>query len=291
LEKKVKELGFDYRLKDVHQKERLQKLSTKNQTQELQIQGTKVQLEKERQLKIFWINNIALIFIIALILLVFFIKLRKKHILLEKQQIIIEQKSKENELLFREVHHRVKNNLHSVMSLLRLEKRKYKDQATDRLVENMEKRIQNISFVHEILYNQENLSSVKLNEYLNVIGNKIISLYPEKQIELSVNGDLTVDSDTALYLGQLFSELYTNSCKHAFSGTKSPEISLDIDPFDLNKYRITYCDNGSGIIQTSKNDTFGKKLIESHGRKLKAEMKEFSQGGYCCTIEFKMNEL
>lgn len=288
-EKKVKELGFDYRLRQVQQAEQLQQLNTLNQNQKLQIRASEIQLEKEQQLKIFWIIIIIFILLLLITLLIFSIKQKNKNSDLEKQKQIIEQKSQENEILIREVHHRVKNNLHSVMSLLRLEKRKLKDPSADRLVENMENRILNISFIHEILYNQQNLTSVALNDYLETIGNKIIGLYPEKNIEIKMTGAIIVDSDTALYLGQLFSELFTNSCKHAFNNGVSPKIWIEIKKDKTNECIITYSDNGTGIIQETKSDSFGKKLIESHGRKLNAEIIEFSKDGFHCEIKFRLN--
>ncbi len=288
-EKKVKELGFDYRLKQIQQEEELQQLNTLNQNQQLQIKASEIQLEKEQQLKIFWIITILFILSLLVLLLYFSYRQKKKNndLLLQKQ--IIEQKSKENEILIREVHHRVKNNLHSVMSLLRLEKRKLKDPSADKLVENMENRIMNISFIHETLYNQQNLTSVTLKNYLEMIGLKIIGFYPEKNISFALKGDVTVDSDTALYLGQLFSELFTNSCKHAFQNIKSPEITINISVENKNNCLILFSDNGIGNLQESKTDSFGKKLIESHGRKLNAEITEYSKKGFHCHIQFKLN--
>lgn len=285
-EKKVKELGFDYRLKQLQQEEELEKLTTLNQNQELQIKTSRLQLEKEQQLKVFWLITIIFILSLLVILLLFSFRQKNKNRDLQAQKLIIEQKSKENEILIREVHHRVKNNLHSVMSLLRLEKRKLKDPSADKLVENMENRIMNISFIHEILYNQQNLTSVALKKYFEIIGLKIIGLYPEKKIAFEVTGNMNVDSDTALYLGQLFSELFTNSCKHAFQNTLSPEISIVISKENNTRCMISYSDNGSGILQDPKTDSFGKKLIESHGRKLEAEISEYSREGFHCEIKF-----
>ncbi len=287
-EKKVKELGFDFRLNELEQKRKMEALNKQNKSQDKMIRASQAELEKEKQWRYFWIVIILLVVLFSLIVLYFFISQRKQNRLLEIQKNLIEQKNKENEILVREVHHRVKNNLHSVMSLLRLEKRKLKDKSIDVLVENMENRMMNISFIHEILYNQSDLTTIPLNNYFSVIGNKIFSLYPDKNISLVVDGELVVDADKALYLGQLFAELFTNSCKHAFSNKVNPEVKISIKQPNPGSVQIRYSDNGPGILQEIKNESFGKKLIESHGRKLNAVVNEFSENGYVCIIEFKI---
>lgn len=287
-EKKVKELGFDFRLNELEQKRKMEALNKRNKSQNKMIRASQAELEKEKQWRYFWFVIILLVVLFSIVILYFFISQRKQNRLLQLQKNLIEQKNKENEILVREVHHRVKNNLHSVMSLLRLEKRKLKDKSTDTLVENMENRMMNISFIHEILYNQSDLTTIPLKEYFSVIGNKIFTFYPEKKIKLEITGDISVDADKALYLGQLFAELFTNSCKHAFSNTEIPEIKISLQKNNPNSVNIKYRDNGPGIVKGTINESFGKKLIESHGRKLNARVDEYSDNGYVCTIEFEI---
>ena len=284
-EKKVKELGFNYRQKEFRQKEKLNALDRENKNKDQLIQASQLELEKEKQFQFFSVIIILMVVIIALILTYFVIRFKNINRKLDVQNKLIEQKSNENEILVREVHHRVKNNLNTMMSLLRMEKRRNDSLSASELVTNVEERLLNIAFIHEILYNQPDLTSVDLKEYLNVISKKIISLYPEKNIEIILDGNVYPDADKALYIGQLVAELITNSCKHAFNEIKNPLIEIRMET-NNGKCLLRYSDNGIGFTETKKKQTFGMKLIESHGKKLKADIREFSLNGYHCTIEF-----
>lgn len=286
-EKKVKELGFNYRQKEFRQKEKLNALNRENKSKEERIQASQAELEKEKQLQFFSVIIILMVVLIALILTFFVIRFKNINRKLDVQNKLIEQKSNENEILVREVHHRVKNNLNTMMSLLRMEKRRDNKLSAAELVTNVEERLLNIAFIHEILYNHPDLTSVDMKEYLHVILKKIISLYPEKNINIEMEGNVFLDADKALYVGQLAAELITNSCKHAFSDNSNPVIKMMLNRNDVKCF-LEYSDNGSGFSDSPKKQTFGMKLIEAHGKKLKADIKEFSLNGYHCTIEFKV---
>lgn len=271
-EKKVKELGFDFRMKEIRQAEYIE-------NRELELRASQAELEKEQQKSLFRTTILIFSLLILALLFYFFFQQQRKNMELKKQNEIISQKRAENEILVKEVHHRVKNNLHTVLSMLRMEKRRKDPSSVGLDTSRLENRIMNISMIHEILYNYKDLTVISLNEYLSAVAGNIVNMYPHIPIRLSVSGDSHTDADKALYIGQMFSELITNSCKHAFENTSHPEINIHIKnkPDEIS---ISCSDNGPGIKIPSGKDSFGKKLIESHGKKLNAITTESSDNGY-----------
>lgn len=284
-EKKVKELGFEYRLKEIKQKEKLDRLSLSNKLKDKKLLASQSELEKEKQIQIYWMITLLLSIFILLLISFFLYNQYKKNKKLSDQKREIEQKNNENEVLVREVHHRVKNNLNSVLSMLRLEKRKYNSSETTSLVENMEKRILTVSYIHEILYNQNDITNISLNHYFSTIGIQILSLHQNENIKLIVTGEINfINAEQAITLGQLIAELITNSIKHAFTSIENPTITVELNHSTKNK--ITYIDNGKGFDGSNISKSFGTKLIESHCRKLNGQMSYDSSSFYKFELEF-----
>jgi two-component sensor histidine kinase len=138
----------------------------------------------------------------------------------------------EKEILLKEIHHRVKNNMAIISSLLQLQARYSKDDNVNRLFRDSQSRISSMALVHEKLYKTEDFSNINFSEYVEEFVRHILSSYGKKEgdigLLLSV-GDINLNIDTMIPCGLILNELVTNSLKYAFEGVERPEISISFD--------------------------------------------------------------
>ena len=157
----------------------------------------------------------------------------------------------EKDALLREVHHRVKNNLQIIISLLNIQSRYIKDETTLSAFRESQNRIKVMALVHEKLYRSENLAEIKLNDYLKFMGNSLFQFFgmSGKGIAFSMDiRDISLAVDTAIPTGLIINELISNSLKYAFPEGKRGEISIAIQKAG-NMLTIVFKDNGIGIPQ------------------------------------------
>lgn len=155
----------------------------------------------------------------------------------------------EKEVLLKEVHHRVKNNLQIIISLLHLQSRYITDEATLFALKESQNRVKAMALVHEKLYQSEDLTKLDLENYIKFLGNNLFQFLgmKGKGITLTTNiKDIFLAIDTAIPLGLMINELISNSLKYAFPDGKKGEISLVITRQD-HTLTILFKDNGVGI--------------------------------------------
>ena len=181
---------------------------------------------------------------------------------LSKTNLKLQKKNKENITLLREIHHRVKNNLQIITSLLRLQKN---DDSTDthQKFDNTISRIISMSLIHDKLYKQDELSRIKIESYIQDLLDEIKSSQTiEGNIQLNIKTDIEeISLKSMIPLGLIFNELITNSLKYGLKGAQNGEISVGIHPSDDNRLRISYSDSGNWI--HSENNGFGLELINT----------------------------
>jgi two-component sensor histidine kinase len=155
----------------------------------------------------------------------------------------------EKEVLIREVHHRVKNNLQIIISLLNLQSRYINDETTLSAFRESQNRIKVMALVHEKLYQSKDISKINLYDYVHFLGNSLLQYFgmKGKGITLTMDiRDISLSVDTAIPLGLIFNELISNSLKYAFPGGRKGEISVAIHRQD-DTLTILFKDNGVGI--------------------------------------------
>jgi two-component system, sensor histidine kinase PdtaS len=224
--------------------------------------------------------------IIILISLIFTILLfknkQKVNSLLQQKNQAIQTNLDQKEVMMGEIHHRVKNNLQMVSSILDLQARDLTDEKSMRIIEDSLSRINAISLIHQRLYQSENIRGIKINTYLQELAFDIIKHFSlsieTTPIELTCNiDDLDMDLEFAIPIGLITAELITNSCKYAFTTIAQPQITVSLTKQE-NELILSVIDNGIGK-QASINETgtsFGTKLIKSLSRKLRADITENS---------------
>ncbi len=181
-------------------------------------------------------------------------------------EIRITQSLKEKEVLLKEVHHRVKNNMQIISSILNLQSSYISDGKILNLLRESQNRIKTMAYIHESLYQNKTFSSVNFNDYLTQLINNIIHSYsvsPDK-MKLIINCEKTIlNLDTSIPLGLIINELVTNSIKHAFPATSRGTISISLRT--QNKFVfLTVEDNGVGLsseISPEKSGTLGLQLV------------------------------
>ena len=172
----------------------------------------------------------------------------------------------EKEILLKEIHHRVKNNLQVVISLLGLQLDKLESQtAIDALME-AENRVRSMSLVHEVLYQSSSLNEIDLQDYLDKLKEHTTYLYAHQNVDIQVKANgVSLNISQAVPCGLIISELITNSMKHAFTEmTEGALINIEINKTDDNRIIALVEDNGKGFpgqIVSEKIDTIGLRLV------------------------------
>jgi PAS domain S-box-containing protein len=208
--------------------------------------------------------------------------------ILQKQ---IEESLKEKDVLLKEIHHRVKNNLQIIISLLNLQSGYIKDETTLKAVQDGQNRVRSMALVHEKFYQSEELSEIDFGEYVEKLSQYIYQSYGDKsdRIHLIIEaGRVGLDMDTAMPSGLLVNEIVTNAYKYAFPGDMQGEIRINIKQED-GKVIFRISDNGVGLpeqINLEQSETLGMQLIQALTAQLDGELTVKRDKGTEFTITF-----
>lgn len=193
---------------------------------------------------------------------------------------------KEKEILLKEVHHRVKNNLQVISSIMSLQKSFVDDPKLTHILEESQSRIATMSYIHESLYRNTDVSSISFAEYLERLSTNLINSYSTPDCDVKLNTsleDVFLTLDQAIPSGLIVNELVSNALKYAFIGKKEGTIVLRAVKV-LGKIEIEVSDNGAGLpenFELNKGDSLGLYLIQALAEQLNAELvvKSTKQGG------------
>lgn len=197
---------------------------------------------------------------------------------------IINQQREHLEVLNREIHHRVKNNLQVISSLLELQGENSTDHATAEKFQEGSQRVQSMAYIHQNLYQGNNPESIDVQQYVTMLTENLFQSYnaDASNIELVTEVEaLKLHSDTVIPLGMIINELVTNSLKHAFVNKKQGEIFISLKKKD-EELLLRVKDNGGGIprgFDMQHTNSFGYKIIKAFTQKLKALMSVNSDNG------------
>jgi len=199
---------------------------------------------------------------------------------------------KEKNVLLKEIHHRVKNNLQLVSSLLNLQANKINNEDFSNAIKSSQDRIRSMAIVHEKLYQTKSLSEINLSNYLNTLIDEKLKETPGDQINFILdipNVKFTIDK--AIPIGLLINEMITNSYKHAFNSSKDNTIKIQLVIKANDEGILKYEDNGTGLRQdyrVANPHSMGMDLIESFVDQLdgKLDLKSTTKG-LAYTINFQ----
>lgn len=197
----------------------------------------------------------------------------------------------EKEILLREVHHRVKNNLQLVSSLLNLQAGYISDPTTLTVFRESQQRIRSMALVHEMLYAHTSLASIQIDVYLKELAGSLRRNFPDfaARILPSFNiAPLHIQPEKAIPLGLIVNELLTNAFKHGMRDDSPLEISIDLQPDTAGRAVLQFSDNGPGMpadVEVKTPKSLGLRLISLLSRQLQATV-TLPQAGQPAHFEF-----
>ena len=205
---------------------------------------------------------------------------------------VVEQKTKslkqaldEKNLLLKELNHRVKNNMQTIVSLIRLQSKEIEDKKIKGMFLTIRNRINAMSHLHELLYSQDNIAYINAYDYFTLVVNELKDSYENDiEIDLDIKADLKVEQ--SIYCGLILNELITNSFKYAFKN-KTGEICVRL--YKQEQYNILEVeDNGVGYEQDHKKNTLGVVLVNTLVKEqLDGEIKHQTDNGVKVQIKWK----
>ena len=205
------------------------------------------------------------------------------------QRTIAEAKIKaslhEKEALLKEIHHRVKNNLQVVSSLLGLQSRSIADPEHRKMFEESQNRVYSMALLHESLYQSDNLSQIDFPEYIRQLADHLFRSYgvTAERIRLRTELDrISLHMDTAVPCGLIINELVSNSLKYAFPDGRTGEIHIGLHGQPQGMAKLLVADNGIGLgreIDWTTTRSLGLRLVRSLSQQLGGELDVQSQSG------------
>jgi len=199
---------------------------------------------------------------------------------------------REKEALLKEIHHRVKNNLQVISSILNMQSRGTENEDMLEAIKEGQSRVKAMSLIHQQLYQTENLSEINIQEYITELNSQLATLYQNKdrKVKNRINAsDLKLDIDTAIPLGLILNELISNAYKYAFQEVEKGLLLIELKRIDKEKLRLEVVDNGSGLpanFELEKAKSLGLKLVNILTKQLKGSMTYTKEGGSRFQIEF-----
>lgn len=198
----------------------------------------------------------------------------------------------DKELLLRELHHRVKNNMQIISSLLNLQSQHIKDKRDLKIFKSSQTRVKTMSLIHEELYSSQDFSHIHLSKYIRNLTKELLTsnIGDPGRVQLTVNvEEIKMELETAIPLGLLINEIVANSVNHAFPNHRKGEIIVDLKR-DGDAFVLKISDDGIGIPKKTdfeKAETLGFQLIKNLVNQLDGEIKMQTNHGTTFIIKFK----
>jgi two-component system, sensor histidine kinase PdtaS len=264
-------------------------LDSANQAQALKLE------RKSNQLMLSIVGGILSLLIILLVLRLYNAS-KRAHSKIQEKNEIISKNLEEKELLLREIHHRVKNNLQIISSLLSIQSRGIEDKRALEAVNVSRNRVKSMALIHQDLYREDNLMGIEAHEYIAKLTRSLFNSYriDEDRVQLDTNIDeLRLDVDTSIPLGLILNELITNALKYAFPHERKGHIMIRLQKIG-ESLELEVADDGIGIENVTHDEdsaSFGTKMIQAFANKLDAKWTVNSANGTSITLQIKKFKL
>ncbi|MBP6732247.1 MAG: hypothetical protein KA149_09320, partial [Chitinophagales bacterium] len=199
----------------------------------------------------------------------------------------------EKDILLKEIHHRVKNNLQIISNLLDMQGDGQSDEKTQRAFNEAKVRVRSVALIHQNLYQQNNLSGIDLHQFTNELIALVEQLFKQPGKNITINNlvpAIYMDIDTAVPLGLILNELLTNAYKYAFNESNSGAISIQLLQPTPGAYQLIFADSGPGLSAPTtfeSADTLGLRLIKRLAVQLMGRIEYTYQNGSCFAVYFK----
>jgi two-component sensor histidine kinase len=264
-------------------KRRAELLASKNDLMKL----TKISEVQQVQVR----SLILLVIIMLVSVLVSFTIIRQKYLLKVRAEQIVLQNSR-NEILLKELHHRVKNNLQVIYSLLNLQKRRVRNKESLQLIRSMQNRIQTFALVHSNLHDTHEFEFVNVKEYIQTLVVHLVSVFQKEEespvtIHYEIDASLRLSLEKITSFGLILNEIISNAFKYAFSGSQASILKIQVQLINAD-LSIVISDNGLGKeADLTNSGQLGMKLIALMCTQMGATHKVHVNGGVIHQITFK----
>ena len=288
--KKVIEMQTKF---EVEKKElQIELLGKENVLKEADLQQTKKSEAQQRLIALISFIALLVAAFSALFLYRLYGQKKKANAELETKNTLISEQKEEKEVLLKEIHHRVKNNLQVVSSLLDLQTNNIEDESTLIAIEDGQSRVQAMALIHQNLYQNQDISSISFEEYANQLVKQLASVYQgENKVEVELKSEkVYFDIDTAIPIGLILNELVSNAYKYAFNNEPQGKLSIKLEAIGEGEYCLAINDNGSGLPESfnlSKTKSLGLRLVHRLSRQLYGKAEYFYEQGAIFKILFK----
>lgn len=256
---------------------------------QLKIQAIELQAEKDKSR--FWSILGVAGFLLLLLAIIAVIAIRRRNEVLKEKNELTTRSLHERDILLREVHHRVKNNLQIISSMLSMQGRRAQDEELKREIRVSENRVRSMSLIHEHLYNVDELANIDMAEYLKELLQNLMISFPNHQVNIQTQIEsIRLDIDTAVALGLIINESVTNSMKHAFKGEEKDRINIHLSSIrDIISLKIA--DNGCGFNPSERpHRSFGLTMIHAFTESLDGQLEMDSSDGTQLSIQFPLKQ-
>ncbi len=208
------------------------------------------------------------------------------------------KKNKENELLLKEIHHRVKNNLQVISSLLSLQSAQIQDDIVLDAMRESQNRVRSMALIHQKLYQGENLAAVEMRDYLSTLGESVLDSFGVDSDTVQVKTpmeNIELDVDTAIPIGLIVNELVTNSMKYAFAGKRRGEIEISLRQASDDQLQLVVADSGgedppaAAAAPAEQGTGFGSQLVQLLTMQLNGQLETRQERGRITILRFATN--
>ena len=259
--RKIAETRYGYELDKKEQE--VSQLALENELQEARLSTSNTRL------LLFIILAVSLL-VLAILLYLGYKRKQAANLLLSDKNQVIEAQSAQKEMLHRELHHRVKNNLHLIKSIMSLQSSQSIEPAVAQAMKEGKSRVEALMLIHQNLYKQENVTEVNLKDYLEKLRENMLVSYPNDIAGIEVEAaDVEISTDDIIPLGLCINEAVTNSAKHR--GNELVQVKISFLKASEG-YQLQVTDDGPGGADLNQSSGFGTQLIKTLAQQLRAEL-------------------
>ncbi len=219
----------------------------------------------------------------------------RRHNKKKRNEIIIKNALREKEVLLKEIHHRVKNNIQIICSLLSLQSRNIKDKKALELIKESQNQIRSMLMIHEDLYQSANLAKIDFSNYVNNLVINLFNAYRVDRTLIKKRIDIKkifLKIDLAIPCTLIINELVSNSLKYAFPNKREGEIFIKLSKVDKIYYELVVSDNGVGLpknINLRKKNSLGLNLVSTLIKQIYGKLEIKKSKGTKFIIKFPKN--
>lgn len=219
-------------------------------------------------------------------------KIKQRTAEVEYKNRTLQEQNKEKEVLLKEVHHRVRNNLQIIISLINLQIGQNRNKENIASLKEIQGRVEAMSIVHKKMYETSNFKSIKIEDYTKTIINSMLNIHGIKSMDyqLDIDEKIKLELEVSIPVGLILNEIISNFFKHVYSKGEGKTFRIEIETQE-KQIKLNYSDNGTGFNQDPevlKEKSLGIQLIESLTEQLDGELTMHNANGAVYDIRFDL---